>query len=108
MLSLPVYDTQCGAKVFRADEILKRTCAEPFGARWIFDVEMLARLIAQHRAGLVPPVEQLACELPLRRWVHDGRSHVRGRDFLVAIRDLFLIRNRYLRHGVGSPCPRRA
>jgi glycosyltransferase involved in cell wall biosynthesis len=45
-LNLPVYDTQCGAKVFRANEALRRVLGEPFRSRWVFDVEILARYLA--------------------------------------------------------------
>lgn len=42
-LGEPVYDTQCGAKIFRrklAGEIFK----EPFATRWLFDVELFKRM----------------------------------------------------------------
>jgi dolichyl-phosphate beta-glucosyltransferase len=45
-LDLPVYDTQCGAKVFRANEALRQVLSSPFRSRWIFDVEILARYVA--------------------------------------------------------------
>jgi hypothetical protein len=65
----------------------------------VFDVEMLARLVAESRSGLVPPVETIAYELPLSTWVHDGHSHLGWTDFLVAIGDLYRIWARYLRVG---------
>jgi len=33
VLRMPVYDTQCGAKIFRADEVLRRVLARPFVSR---------------------------------------------------------------------------
>lgn len=93
MLRLPVYDTQCGAKVFRADPVLRHVLAVPFASRWIFDVEMLARFVA--RQGGEPAAAELL-ELPLRVWVHDGKSHVAPLDFLVAVVDLLRIRRRHL------------
>ena len=43
VLGLPVYDTQCGAKLVHAP-IVPQLFGEPFSSRWIFDVEVLARL----------------------------------------------------------------
>jgi glycosyltransferase involved in cell wall biosynthesis len=96
MLRLPVYDTQCGAKVFRADSLLQGVLSEPFVSRWVFDVEMLARLLRAHRAGSAPSPAKLAYELPLSRWHHNGRSPVRPGDFAQAVVDLWRIRQRSL------------
>jgi dolichyl-phosphate beta-glucosyltransferase len=97
MLELPIYDSQCGAKVFRADDQLRRVLETPFASRWVFDVEMLARLVQAHRAGDMPSPLNGVVELPLAQWVHDGRSHVRPRDFVLAAGDLGRIWRRYLR-----------
>ena len=67
MLRLAVYDTQCGAKVFRANETLRRVLAEPFRTEWLFDVEILARMIDASPAGTAGVAERLY-ELPLDEW----------------------------------------
>lgn len=67
-LGRPVYDTQCGAKVFLVTPRLLTALSEPFRTRWVFDVELLQRLLAPQAAGLPsPPAEVI--EEPLRSWV---------------------------------------
>ena len=65
VLAKPVYDTQCGAKLFRSTAALERAIATPFRSRWAFDVELLGRL---DRSGA--PAEAF-WEEPLRIW-HDA------------------------------------
>jgi glycosyltransferase involved in cell wall biosynthesis len=65
-LRLPVYDTQCGAKLFRAGPALERALSRPFRSRWIFDVELLDRLLRGEGGDPVPP-ERLR-EFPLAVW----------------------------------------
>ncbi|MGN1325559.1 MAG: glycosyltransferase [Candidatus Spyradenecus sp.] len=60
-LGRPVYDTQCGAKVFRR-EVAWALFGRPFHSRWLFDVELLLRLHGR--------VE----EVPLRAWREVGGS----------------------------------
>jgi dolichyl-phosphate beta-glucosyltransferase len=38
VLRLPVYDTQCGAKLFRRSSALEHALTDPFRSRWAFDV----------------------------------------------------------------------
>jgi dolichyl-phosphate beta-glucosyltransferase len=89
-LSLPVYDTQCGAKVFRVSDALRTIVARGFVSRWIFDVEMIARLMALPSISIDP--RRGIYELPLKRWVDVGGSKVRARDFVRASLDLLRIR----------------
>ena len=41
---LPIYDTQCGAKLFRNTPQLSRSLEKPFSAGWLFDVELFLRI----------------------------------------------------------------
>ena len=44
VLAKAVYDTQCGAKLFRRTNAFDRSIVAPFRSRWAFDVELLGRL----------------------------------------------------------------
>ena len=93
-LGLAVYDTQCGAKLFRASPGLRRLFDEPFRSRWIFDVEVLARWIADRREFGGPPIEESVLEFPLTTWRDAPGSKLRPRDFIRAAADLLAIRLR--------------
>jgi glycosyltransferase involved in cell wall biosynthesis len=68
VLSKPVYDTQCGAKLFRRTIAFDRSIAAPFRSRWAFDVELLGRL---ESAGVEP---SRYWEEPLLVWHDIGGS----------------------------------
>jgi glycosyltransferase involved in cell wall biosynthesis len=93
VLGLPVYDTQCGAKLFRAGTA-RALFAEPFVSGWVFDVEIAARLGAQRRRGGTPPVRAIY-EQPLVAWRDVAGSKVEPQDALRAARDLWRIRRTY-------------
>lgn len=69
VLQLPVYDCQCAAKLFRVDDTLRHALATPFTSRWIFDVELIGRLLAGG-PGAPPLTEADFLEVPLHAW-HD-------------------------------------
>jgi dolichyl-phosphate beta-glucosyltransferase len=96
VLQLPVYDTQCGAKLFRVTPELREVFGEPFASRWIFDVEILARLIALRRAHGGRSLETNLYELPLREWRDIAGSKLTPSDFPRAALELFRIYQRYL------------
>jgi dolichyl-phosphate beta-glucosyltransferase len=95
MLRLPIYDTQCGAKIFRVRPETGGLTAEPFRTRWVFDVELLARYIRQQ--GSPNAAAQRIYEYPLLVWEDVGGSKVKPFDFFVALRDVMRIYWKYIR-----------
>jgi glycosyltransferase involved in cell wall biosynthesis len=93
-IGLRVYDTQCGAKLFRNGPGLRELFDAPFLATWLFDVELLARRAAQRGAPAAP---QVIYEYPLERWADVAGSKLRPAAYLRAALDLIRIRRRYLR-----------
>ncbi|MBN1653986.1 MAG: glycosyltransferase [Deltaproteobacteria bacterium] len=95
-LKLPIYDTQCGAKMFRVSPEIERLFGEPFCAGWIFDVEIIARLIQARRGTDLAQPDRAIYEYPLNQWHDIVGSKVRASDFLRAIFEIGLIYRRYL------------
>jgi len=98
MLGVAVYDTQCGAKLFRPTPALAEALAEPFLTRWVFDVELLARWMRARDVAGSEAVGQLVRELPLEVWRDVPGSRIRPRDVFGVPRDLWRI-HRWLRRG---------
>jgi len=96
-LGLAVYDTQCGAKLFRASSAIS-FFQQPFCSRWIFDVEIIARLIQGKRGKEFPQPEQVIYEFPLMAWKDIPGSKLRYSDFIRAAWELLRIRNCYFRN----------
>lgn len=99
-LRLPIYDTQCGAKLFRVTPQLASVLKEKFLSRWVFDVEILARYIAFF-PGSLSYLRESIYEFPLPRWHDVAGSKVRPGDFFKAAFDLFRIYRKYLVRGVN-------
>lgn len=91
-LGLAVYDTQCGAKLFRTSPSVRELFTQPFISRWIFDVEIIARLVRQRGRDAAA---QAIYELPIRVWRDVQGSKVRSTDFFRALGDLLKIRRAY-------------
>ena len=92
-LSLPIYDTQCGAKIFKAMPDLAPVLAQPFLSRWIFDVEIVARYIQLRGREFC---FHSIYEFPLDAWEDVGGSKLRSFDFFYAAFDIFRIYRHYL------------
>jgi dolichyl-phosphate beta-glucosyltransferase len=103
-LGTKIRDTQCGAKMFRATPEMLAAFAEPFDSRWIFDVELFARLISiQPRSAT--SLASILYELPLDHWEDIAGSRLKRSDFVKAIGDLSRIWWRYLRPGAAAYSP---
>ena len=84
-LHLDVYDTQCGAKIFRVNPHIRQVMATPFLSQWVFDIEILARyanLVGLDRAG------SSIYELPLTTWTDVAGSKVRVLHAVRAVWDI--------------------
>jgi dolichyl-phosphate beta-glucosyltransferase len=95
-LELPIYDTQCGAKLFRASDMLEEIFATPFASRWVFDVEILARarsIMAAHGIDVASAVY----EVPINAWQDVHGSKTRLTDAAQAFWELAKIRRLYFR-----------
>ena len=87
-LGTRMFDTQCGAKLLRATPGVARVFERPFLTRWIFDVEILARLHHARRHTSLPQVREVVYEYPLDAWRNVAGSTVKGGDFVKAIGEL--------------------
>jgi dolichyl-phosphate beta-glucosyltransferase len=88
-LNLPVYDTQCGAKLLRVRPYTRSLFEQRFGSRWIFDVELIARfsVLLGGSRGIY--------EHALSRWHDVAESKVKPVDFLRAIGEMLQIYRAY-------------
>ncbi len=93
VLGFPVYDTQCGAKLFRVTPELAEVFGTPFSSRWAFDVEILARLAAIFGRALGDA--GVVVEYPLHRWSEVTGSKVRLADLPGMALDLLRVFRQY-------------
>jgi glycosyltransferase involved in cell wall biosynthesis len=94
-LGLRIYDTQCGAKMFRVSPGIEGVFRQPFRSRWIFDVELLARMTCLGWLQDVAPGRCAVYELPLDEWRDVSGSKLKATDFARAAWDLVTIYARY-------------
>jgi glycosyltransferase involved in cell wall biosynthesis len=89
VLGIAIYDSQCGAKLFRRTEPIKAVFAQPFRSRWIFDVEIVARFCQSRDEG--PDRRTAIFEYPLPEWKDVAGSKLRAKDLVRALVDLWRI-----------------
>jgi dolichyl-phosphate beta-glucosyltransferase len=101
-LQLPIYDTQCGAKLFRTTPALGEALREPFLSRWAFDVELIGRLLIGSES-VAPLSVSGVWEEPLRTW-HDVKgSKLDPRQMARALLDLARIQRDLARRRARAP-----
>ena len=85
-----VSDTQCGAKMFKAD-VLKPVLKDVFTVKWLFDQEILTRVsrLTENKG------KNWLYELPLSKWIDIGGSHVKKSDYLKCLKDYFKLLMKY-------------
>jgi len=92
ILRARIYDTQCGAKLFRRSDALAAALRDPFLSRWSFDVELLGRLLVGD-ASTAAIFERQVLEVPLRSWRDVPGSKLRLPAMAGALKDLAEIAN---------------
>lgn len=93
LLGISIYDSQCGAKLFRRQAV-ETLFEDLFISAWFFDVELFARLI---KRGPKLPIDELAYELPLKSWREVGGSKIKATTFIKAPWELFRIYRHYFK-----------
>lgn len=102
VLRLKIYDTQCGAKLFRATPTIRKVFEKPFISQWIFDVEMIARWMSMRgNLGDYDP-HQCIYEHPLPTWHDVDGSKVRAGHFVKAAIELYRVYRSYRPSRSGS------
>ncbi len=91
LLKIPVYDTQCGAKIIHKD-IVFNLFEKPLITKWLFDVELIARL--EKLIGF-KEAKEVILEVPLQQWSEIAGSKLKPIDFLKAPLELVKIWRKY-------------
>ncbi|PKN83313.1 MAG: family 2 glycosyl transferase [Deltaproteobacteria bacterium HGW-Deltaproteobacteria-1] len=81
LLNINIYDTQCGAKIFRASDSLKKVFQKPFKVHWTFDVEMFARFPIVTGKTLAE-ISSRWVECPLDEWFDVQGSNIKPKHFI--------------------------
>lgn len=79
ILGEAIYDTQCGAKMFKP-EIIPTITKNKYVSKWFFDIEILIRL---KKLKGYENLSQIGIEIPLNTWIEKGDSKVKLMDFIL-------------------------
>tara|TARA_B110000046_G_C13024541_1_gene413141 strand:- start:1636 stop:2370 length:735 start_codon:yes stop_codon:yes gene_type:complete len=91
IVRLPVYDSQCGAKLFTS-KTANKLFEIPFKTKWLFDVELLKRYIQYF--GKNKAIENVL-EVPLKQWHEIAGSKLKMIDFIKVPFEMFTIHKNY-------------
>ena len=94
ILKAPVWDTQCGAKIF-SREVADEIFATPFSTRWIFDIEILSRLGNDRLRTQVR-------ELPVSSWRDVPGSKIGIGSSVTILRELWILAKTLKNAGVSK------
>lgn len=84
ILKLPIYDTQCGAKLYHKS--IYKIFNQPFMSKWLFDIEILFRL-----KKLIPNCKEKIYEIPLKQCINPPGSKIKLSYYFKAPLDLLKI-----------------
>ena len=87
LLQIPVYDTQCGAKILSRN-LAEKSFSEKFYTNWVFDVEIFFRVM---NAKKNTDINLYAKEIPLEQWADVGVSSIKPKHYFGIFSDLFKI-----------------
>ena len=93
MLDLPIYDSQCGAKVMTAERA-STLFQDEFLTTWLFDIEFLFRY--KNLFGVKRTLTEIY-EYPLFEWIENKGSKIRFYDLFAVPVDLIRIYLHYSR-----------
>jgi dolichyl-phosphate beta-glucosyltransferase len=91
VLKLKVYDTQCGCKIIKGD-LASELFEEPFISKWLFDVELFARIIRIYGKS---DCNSKMIEIPLLKWTDKCGSKVKITYAFRLWFDLYTINRKY-------------
>jgi glycosyltransferase involved in cell wall biosynthesis len=92
LFGLIIYDTQCGAKFFKASDSTYKLFEDKFTSRWFFDIEIFIR----YRESLgQSEFEKSIKEIPLQKWHEQGKSKLKLTDFILSPIHLAKIKRKY-------------
>ena len=90
-LRLSVYDSQCGAKLIHRD-VINDVFSEKFLSRWLFDVEIIARLFCARPGECANGCIR---EVPVSVWKDATGSKLRWYHMLYALVEILKINRQY-------------